>query len=145
MKTEVTLSKVLLYQSAGFLALIALCWFNEFTGLHTFVLGNHPYISDFKESTIEMLLVLTVWFLVAKSTRRILARARQLEAFMRICAWCHHIDFKGEWIRLEDFLQRGFDTPTTHGICPRCLAQQKAAYLKAKLAQAPAATNPQTS
>ena len=145
MKTEVTLPRILVYQSAGFLAIIALGWFMELTGLHALVLGNHPYISDFRESTIEMLLVLAVWFLVATSTRRLLGHARKLEEFMRICAWCHHIDFRGEWIRLEDFLQRGFDTPTTHGICPRCLAQQKAAYRDAKPEQTVAVRNPQSS
>ena len=96
------------------------------------------YLSDFRESALEMLVVLAVWFLVAASTRRILAHARNLEGFMRVCAWCHHIDFKGEWIKMEDFLQRGFDTPTTHGICPHCLAEQKAAIEKAKETHAPA-------
>lgn len=145
METKVPLSKVLLYQSTGFIAIIATCWFMEWTGLHKLILGGHPYISDFRESTLEMLIVLAVWLLVAASTRRILAHARRLEGFMRICAWCHHIDYKGEWIRLEDFLQRGFDTPTTHGICPICLAKQKAAVQKAKeerAAKAQLATKP---
>jgi hypothetical protein len=135
MQAKLPLSKVLLYQSVGFLAIITICWLIELTGLRKLVLGDHPYISDFRESTLEMLIVLAVWFLVAASTRRILAHARHLEGFMRICAWCHHIDFKGEWIRLEDFLERGFDTPTTHGICPICLEKQKAAYRKAKEAR----------
>ena len=147
METKVPLTKVMLYQSVGFLAIIAVCWFSELTGLRKLVLGDHPYISDFRESTLEMLLVLGVWFLVAASTRRILAHARRLEGFMRICAWCHHIDYRGEWIRLEDFLERGFDTPTTHGICPRCLQEQTAAYRRAKAARAAAAkaeSKPQT-
>ncbi|MGC3956880.1 MAG: hypothetical protein QM813_02600 [Verrucomicrobiota bacterium] len=33
---------------------------------------------------------------------------------------------------MEQFLQQGFDTPTTHGICPTCLAEQKAAIARAK-------------
>ena len=137
MQTKLPISKVLLYPSVGFLAIIAMCWLIEFTGLRKLVLGNHPYLSDFRESALEMLVVLAVWFLVAASTRRILAHARHLEGFMRVCAWCHHIDFKGEWIKMEDFLQRGFDTPTTHGICPHCLAEQKAAIEKAKEPRAP--------
>jgi hypothetical protein len=138
MQTKLPISKVLLHQSVGFLAIIALCWLIELTGLRKWVLGNHPYLSDFRESVLEMLVVLAVWFLVAASTRRILAHARHLEGFMRVCAWCHHIDFKGEWIKMEDFIERGFDTPTTHGICPHCLAEQKAAIEKAKEAAATA-------
>jgi len=125
-------SKVILYQGVGFLAIIGLSWFVELTDLRSLVLGNHPYISDFRESTLEMLLVLAVWFIVASSTRRMLNHIHHLEGFTRICSWCHHIDFRGHWVPLEEFLQRGLDTPTTHGICPICLARQKAAIEKAR-------------
>jgi hypothetical protein len=120
----------------GFLSIIALSWFVEWIGLRKWVLGNHPYISDFRESTLEMLLVLGVWFIVASCTRRLLNHARFLEGFTRVCSWCHHINHKGSWIPLGEFLERGFDTQTTHGICPDCLARQKAAIDKARIAAA---------
>jgi hypothetical protein len=134
MQTKPSFSKVMSHQSVGFLAIIALSWLVELTDLRSLVLGDHPYISDFRESTLEMLLVLGVWFLVAASTRRALGHARYLQGFMRVCAWCRHIDYKGSWIPLEDFLREGFDTPTTHGICPRCLSQQKTAMASAQKA-----------
>jgi len=133
------LSKVMLYQSVGFIVIIALTFLDELLALPSLLFGEHSFISDFRESSIKMLLILAVWFLVAGSTRRILAHVRYLEGFMRICSWCHHIDFKGQWVSLEDFLQRGFDTPTTHGICPICLAKQQAAIRKAKQERAAAA------
>jgi hypothetical protein len=80
-----------------------------------------------------MLLVLGVWFLVSMSTRRILDRIRYLEKFMRVCAWCRRINYHEEWMRLEEFMQQGFDTPTSHGICPECFQKQKAAIEQAKL------------
>ena len=79
-----------------------------------------------------MLLVLGVWFLVTRSTHRILARVHYLEKFMRVCAWCRRIHFKGEWMPLEQFMQQSFDTPTTHGICKVCLERQQALITKAK-------------
>src|ERR1043165_3524147 len=139
MERQVPLSKVILYQSVGFLAIIALTWLDELIALPSLIFGEHSLILNFRESALKMVLVLGVWFLVASATRRIMARVRYLEGFMRICAWCHHIDFKGNWVSMEDFLQQGFDTPTTHGICPICLAKQKAPYLKAKQARAAAA------
>ena len=129
-------SRVLFYQAVGFLSIIALSWFVEWIGLRKWVLGNHPHISDFRESTLEMLLVLGVWFIVAASTRRVLKRMSHLQGFMRVCSWCHYIDYKGDWVAMEEFLNRGFDTPTTHGICPTCLASQKAAIDKARRAAA---------
>ena len=137
----------MLYQSAGFIALIALTFLDELLALPSLIFGEQSVISDFRESSLKMLLILAVWFLVTGSTRRMLARVHYLEGFMRICAWCHHIDFKGRWISMEDFLQQGFDTPTTHGICPVCLAQQKAAVIKAKQARRSTSTEgskPQT-
>ena len=130
------LEKVLLYQGVGFLVIIALTWLDELTALPALIFGDHPFIFDFRESALKMLLVLAVWFLLIGSTRRVMSHVRYLEGFMRVCAWCRRIDFKGGWISLEDFLQKGFDTPTTHGICPTCLDKQQDAYLKAKQAAA---------
>jgi hypothetical protein len=144
MEKQVPLSKVMLYQSVGFLAIIGLSWLDESIGLRALILGDHPYISDFREATFEMLLVLAVWFIVSASTRRMLSHVKYLEGFMRICSWCHHIHFKGGWISFEEFLQQSFDTPTTHGICPHCLAREKAALEKARAAKAAAAAAQQT-
>ena len=126
---------VLLYQSMGFLALIALCWLDELVGLRSLVLDNHPFISDFRESTLEMLLILGVWLIVAGSTRRLLARVRHLEGFMKVCAWCRRIEYHDTWMPLEKFLEQGFDTPTSHGICADCAEKTKAAIERAKQRQ----------
>lgn len=134
MEKKSKLTKVFLYQNVGFLVIISLGFLDEVIRLSSLVFGNESFIWEFRRSTVGMLLVLGVWFLVSTSTRRILDRLRYLEKFMRVCAWCHHIDHKGRWMSMEEFLKQGFDTPTTHGICPKCLAEQKAAILKAKIA-----------
>ncbi len=126
------LSKVILYQNLGFLVVIALGFLDEITRLSSLVFGDAARTWELRRSTLGMLLVLGVWFLVSMSTRRILNRLHYLENFMRVCAWCHHINFKSEWITMEEFMRQGFDTPTTHGICPTCLAEQKAAIARAK-------------
>jgi hypothetical protein len=97
-------------------------------------------LADFRQSAVKMLLVLAVWLIVVGSTRRLLNRLRYLEAFMRVCAWCHRVHFKGRWMPMEEFFQQGFDTPTTHGICPHCLARNKAGIERARKAKADAAT-----
>ena len=128
----VPISRVLQVQSVGFLVIIAVSLLNEFFDLRSLILGNHPYISEFGESTLEMLLVLAVWLMVVGATRRVIQRVHYLEGFPRVCAWCHHISFKSRWVRLEEFLNREFDTPTTHGICPSCAQKQKAAIKEAR-------------
>lgn len=140
MEKKKPLASVFWYQGAGFLVIIGLCFLDEFLNLSATIIHGHPYLHSFGESAVKMLLILAVWFIVVSSTRRLLARVRQLEEFLRACAWCHRIDFKGRWMPLEEFFQQGFDTPTTHGICPVCLERNKAAIKRAReTAERPAA------
>jgi len=126
------MAKVLLCQHAGFLAIIVLCYLNELLKLPSWIFSEHSFDFMFRRSTVEILLILAVWLLVSRSTSRLLKHVRELEAFMRVCAWCRRIDHKGEWMPLEKFMLQGFDTPTTHGICPECLRQQQNAIERAK-------------
>jgi hypothetical protein len=140
MKKNSQLTRIILYQNLGFLAILILCYLDELLKLPSLVFSDHPFAFVYRRTTLEMLLILAIWFLVSASTRRLTKRVRQLEDFMRVCAWCRRIDCKGEWMRLEEFMQQGFDTPTTHGICPECLHTQQVAIEKAKLARKNAAT-----
>jgi len=60
-------------------------------------------------------------------TRRLVARLHDLEEFLRLCAWCRKPHLDNEWVPLDEFLQRKFDTRTSHGICPACKAEQRKA------------------
>ena len=121
MKRTSRLSKVLSYQSFGFLAIIALCWLNSLLGLPSLILEDRLGASDFKSPVLQMLLILGVWLLVSASTRRNLERLKYLEEFLHVCAWCHRIDCKNEWMPMEKFLEQGLEATASHGICPDCL------------------------
>jgi hypothetical protein len=135
MKKNSQLTKIVLYQNLGFLGIIILCFLDELLKLPALIFSGHPFAFMYRRSTLEMLLVLGVWFLVSMSTRRILERIRYLEKFMRVCAWCRRINYQDEWMPLEQFMRQGFDTPTTHGICTECFRKQQAAIQKAKEAR----------
>ena len=122
-----------MYQNIGFLGIMLICYLDELLKLPQLIFSENHFAFLYRRSTLDILLVLAVWFLVSTSTRRVLERIRYLEKFMRVCSWCRRIDYKGEWMKLEDFMQQGFDTPTTHGICPECLRHQKQVILNAKL------------
>ncbi len=137
MKKNSQLTKIVLYQNLGFLGIITLCFLDELLKLPALIFSDHAYAFVYRWSTLEMLLVLAVWFLVSMSTRRIMERIQYLEKFMRVCAWCRRINYHEEWVRLEEFMQQGFDTSTTHGICPECFQKQRAAIEKAREKRAP--------
>ncbi len=132
MKKNSHLTKIVLYQNLGFLATMILCFLDDLLKLPALIFSDHPFAFVHRRSTLEFLLVLGVWFLVSMSTRRILERVRYLEKFMRVCAWCRRINYRDEWMRLEEFMQQGFDTPTTHGICAECLQKQQEAVERSK-------------
>jgi hypothetical protein len=135
MVKDLHLTKIVLYQNLGFLAVIVLCFLDELLQLPSLIFSDHPFAFVYRRSTLEMLLFLAVWLLVSNSTRRLLKQVRQLENFLHVCAWCRRIDYKGQWMPLEDFMEQGFDTPTTHGICAECLSRQKEAIERAKTAR----------
>lgn len=126
--------KIVLYQHVGFLIVILLCFLDELLKLPALVFSDHPFAFVFRRPTLEMLLVLAVWLLVSNSTNRLLKRVNHLASFMRVCAWCHRIHLKDNWVPMEDFMRHGFATRTTHGICPDCLHQQEAVIHKIKAA-----------
>ena len=132
MKKHSQVTRIALYQNLGFLGIIILFFLDDLLNLPSLIFSDHPFAFIYRRSTLGMLLVLGVWFLVSMSTRRIVERVRYLEKFMRVCAWCRRINYHDEWMRLEEFIQQGFDTPTTHGICTECFNQQKAAIKQAK-------------
>jgi len=134
MKKTSRLSKVLSYQSFGFLAIIALCWLNSLLGLPALVLEDSLGVADFKSPILQMLLILAVWLLVSASTRRTLERLRQLEEFLHVCAWCHRIDCKNEWMPMEKFLEQGLEATASHGICPDCLEKHAESLGRSKSA-----------
>ncbi len=125
--------KILVYQSIGFLAVIGLAWLDDRLGLSTLILGDQPYLPRFHISILEVLFAFVVWLLVTGATRRVLSHMKYLEGFMRVCAWCRRIDFHNRWMPFEEFLQQGFDTPTTHGICQDCLRKEREAVERARL------------
>ena len=141
MKLEVP-PKVFFCQSVGFLAIIALSWVDEWLKLPSLLFHDQLYISNFHESILEMLFVLGVWYVVTRATRRVFDRMQHLEKLMKVCAWCHRINDRGQWLSLEQFFERGLETHTTHGICAECLEKEKAAlerrWLKEKGTAVPA-------
>src|SRR5277367_3286184 len=104
MKKNSQVAKIVLYQNLGFLAIISLGFLDDLLKLPSLIFSDHPFAFVYRRSTLEMLLVLAVWFLVSNSTRRILERMRYLEKFMRVCAWCRRINYQGEWMPLEEFM-----------------------------------------
>ena len=81
------------------------------------------------QNTMTCLVVFAFLALVfarfAEHERRLERQIRVLEGLLPICAVCKSIrDAKGEWTRLEAFIQARSDAKFSHGLCPACVASQ---------------------
>ena len=83
--------------------------------------GLDYLIYSLAEAPLIPLLIVIVWIIVLYFTKQLVSRLYYLEGFFRICAWCKKINYKDEWIPLDQFFAAEFDHKTTHGICPVCL------------------------
>lgn len=55
----------------------------------------------------------------------VLARVKQLEGIIPICAYCKKIrDDKNSWLQLETYISDHSEATFSHGACPDCLAEQ---------------------
>jgi GAF domain-containing protein len=56
-----------------------------------------------------------------------LEKLNMLHGLLPICAWCKRIrDDKGYWSQVEAYIHEHTGADFTHGICPDCLAKQRA-------------------
>ena len=114
-------SRVLWYESIGFVVLIVLSWTDEFEGLAQFTFGGGPQARDWRDSALQTLVIIYVWAIVWGLTKRLTERSHSLGKFLRLCAWCRKVGHNGRWMKLEEYFREDFDVPTSHGMCQECL------------------------
>jgi hypothetical protein len=119
MVTQSHIRRILWFESASFLLVVALSWMSEISALPHFM-GAQQYVGNWRESTLETFIVTFVAIPVLVITRRLLSRLHYIEGFLRVCAWCKKINHNDQWIPLEDFFQEKFAMETSHGMCSAC-------------------------
>lgn len=49
-------------------------------------------------------------------------KLNRLQRVIRVCAWTKKIELEGRWVTMEEYLQKNFNAPVTHGICAEAAA-----------------------
>ena len=117
-------SQILKVEIIGFLVIIGLSWTNELLGLSGLIFGSGHRV-NWPESLLETAIITLVAIPVILLTRRLVRHLHYLDAFLRVCSWCRKLNAGSDWVPVEEFLARQFDSETTHGVCPSCLAEQR--------------------
>ena len=116
---------ILWYEGFGFAMIILLTWADDLLNLPYHLFGGSSQ-SHWRSSLLQTEVVLLVWFVVHRLTRRVLARLHYLERMLRMCAWCRKLNDGAEWVPMEQFFSTKFDTRTSHGMCPACAEAMRA-------------------
>jgi hypothetical protein len=122
MRTTRGASRVILVETIGFAAIIAVSWLDELGRLPQVFFGGMAS-ADWKESALETAVVLLVAIPTLVYTSRVTRRLYRLEGFLRLCSWCRRLEADGRWVPVEEFVAHRLDTTTSHGICPDCETQ----------------------
>jgi hypothetical protein len=103
----------------GFSFMIALIWLMEAFHVPHYMFGENDE-PNWSRALARSCVLLIVWGIVHIPTSRLLKRLRDLEEYLRICAWCQKVGHEGEWISMQQYLSSTFENRTTHGVCPEC-------------------------
>lgn len=114
------LHRLWLFELLGFVGIIALSWLDEYAGLPYWGSAAANHAPNWREPVLESMVVLLVGGWVLYITRRISRRLSYLEGFVRLCSWCHKVDYAHQWLTIEDFLKLELNKSTMQGICPAC-------------------------
>ena len=120
MRNQQAQSRVLWYQSLGFLVIIALSWLDELVSLPSLLFGGAPTTPNWHEAALESAVAFAVWVAVFLVTRRLLRRLYYVERFIRVCSSCRRVSDSDEWLPMEEYFAKGFDQRTSHALCLDC-------------------------
>ena len=106
-------------EAAGFLAIACMVWLDELLDVPHHVFGApaspfRPY-----EAIVVSGLVLLLGVAIILYTVHLV---RRLDSLIVLCAWCHRVRVKSEWVSIEEFLHV-HRAETSHGICAECAAR----------------------
>ena len=115
--------RMLLLEAVGFLCIVAIIWMDELFDLPHLVFGSARTPVRPVEGMLESILTIAVGVVIVAITYRAFRRIEYLESLIVMCAWCRRVRSSGEWVTIEEFLERQHQSRTSHGICESCADQ----------------------
>ena len=80
--------------------------------------AQFPLVYICANCLIRISVLLFIAILVSRTARLTKALELQVNTLVRVCAWSRTVEYQGEWISFEQYLQRRFNVNTSHGISP---------------------------
>ena len=83
-----------------------------------FVHHPSPFVYIAANCLIRIAVLTLLAFLISRTARQTRELEQRVETLVTMCAWSRTVEYEGEWISFEEYLQRRFNISTSHGISP---------------------------
>ncbi len=84
-------------------------------------------------ASIRIMVLSFIAYFVSRAARQQRALEARVNELAHICAWSRTVEYEGEWISFEQYLERRFHQKTTHGISPTEAARMLATLKEGRL------------
>ena len=113
--------RVISFELAAFILIIALIWLDELVDIPYLLLGAEQTPVNWRESLFETMLITPIAVTMAYYTHILFSRMKYLEGFMPKCPSCSKIqDEQGNWQPLESYIHDRSEARFSRGLCPHC-------------------------
>ena len=120
--------KILVYEAVGFLAILVYTYLDTIHDFPSRYLIAHTHHPKVWHASVEAIGILFIAITTLMMTHQLLSRLLYLQSFLMVCSGCKKINHEGKWSPMIDFFKSGFDTKTTHGMCPECSKRTMQAF-----------------
>lgn len=105
----------------GFVLVAAVIWGNELFDLPHILFGAPASPTRLLEAVMESTALLAVATFVVISTVGLFRRLAERMSSLTACSHCQRVEFKGEWMEFNEYIEERLDTRSTYGMCPYCV------------------------
>jgi hypothetical protein len=105
----------------GFALVASVIWGNELFDLPHTLFGAPSSPTRLIEAVMESAALLAVATFVVCSTLSLFRRLAERMASLTACSHCQRVEFQGEWMEFNEYIEERLDTRSTYGMCPYCV------------------------
>jgi len=114
------LGAAVIFQIAGYLALIFLIVGNEVLDIPHAVFGSPETPTNRAEVLLETAIIVVLGTVSIAISIRHIRRIRFLEGFLPVCSVCRKIRSGEDWMTLEEYMNEHSEALLSHSLCPGC-------------------------
>ncbi len=108
--------KYVIIQGMGFFVLFLILFMDDMLSLF----GSKLPMFDENRLIIKIVAFLFIFICNLYVFHKTISQIKLLQGLLQICSSCKRIKVRGEWIPVEEYIEKQSHAVFSHGICPEC-------------------------